>query len=795
MVPERRKSQSQQQLLKVHPDEGLSPPPAAQPPNPATETQPTTAIVDAPDVLGQNKEFLIEETTHAADSISKWWRVRRLHQRIQRKWTPDHLRRVRERERQRRVQGRLCEVFFYVIYLLFLNDAMLAPFSHASLFLFTTNIKHLFMHSTFVDTATNATLSFDDIRTPAHVHRWLQGPFHRTLFAELTNASSPAPTYSLLEYGQVLGQVTVGQLRVSRHDCTASNLPAKGVNNNQVEGADTFWCYGTSTGHFDKSVESTAPFGSGDNFVWDSDATVTTTRSMFFTSFTSRMTDMTYPAPAYRVAVASNDPSQASRVLASLKALSYVDAFTRAVFVDVNVLNAMLSSVLVLRFAFEFPPSGGVVATVESALAPYVDTSFNFKTNASFIVVCVFLAADLFLLLRATRKDGWLAYLRLDAWARLGVFVSFGIMWLLQSTAALDLPTTDSMASTTFRPYAFMQTVSTRVGAAICFFSYVRLILLFDFLPQVALIVQTITASVTTVTSLLFVFGLLVYAYASCFCLIFGSSVHGFSTVTQSYTSLLRSLVGDIDYAELRASSPAMAAFVFVCFTLVAVFIILHIVIAMVLDAYWTAKDSTEWEQVNVVTDVLSIVWLLGHQMVRGIASLFGLLGVLSHHHDETESNGGGSSRRKRRMDIRNLTAVQKLVAQPLLTTQTTLARLGHALTQKQLTQSSLRHQMTNLLGVNQQRSSRKDVKSPTRRRSLHPQAHKAGRQTSHDVDVVHDDTQIKVLQGMVLQLAHQNTKMQQTLDVVQAHLTELLDQRDGDDDHFADLRRRHRAV
>ncbi|ETV87909.1 hypothetical protein H257_01319 [Aphanomyces astaci] len=765
---------SAQQLYKVHPG--------------GAETIDDADSDMRNDFIADNKEFIQEETVNAAQAISKWWRIRKLHNRIKSKWTPEHLRKLREQQRQVRIQLRIREIALYIVYLLFLNDYVLGPYTDSSLYYFNANLKRLFMTASVKETQFNA------ISTIPQVHRWLQGPFFDALYSEKDPVTGD---YTILQYGQVVGGISIGQLRVLPQECT-SKLPPQAGNEK------LYWCYGTKSGHFDESVESKLPFGTGNgsNFQWNSiseDSNISDTRRAFFTSYTGA-TAAVYPAPAFRVVLPHSNADETKALLASIESNAYMDVQTRAVFVDLTIFNVMLSSVLVLRFAFEVPPSGGVVPTSDSVVAPYADTSFNFLTHYSMLAVALFFLLYFLLLLRATRKEGWPVYRRLETWVQVANSVAYIVMWLLRACAGLDFPNIHvaSTSPSNFRSYAFMYNVSMRLAAAVCFLSYVRLILFLDVLPHVNLIVKTVVLSVTQVSSFLFVFGLLVYAYATCYCVVFGSSVEVFSTVSHSYTSLLQSLVGDLDYAPMREASPGMAMLLVVAFTLVAVFVLAHILIAMIIDAYWASKESTQWEQVNLVVETLSYVWSIGMDLVHYVGRVCGVSFVLVEDSLDAQSTGHHEMLgplRPRRLDVQachghRLSAVQKLVVMPLAATHAKLEQLGHTLSQSQLVRSGvdgIRRGTNMVVARSNQITDRLNSFRDERGGSPSNNHQSARRFPSGNGGGMASDAQMKVLQGMIIQLAHQNTKIQQTLVMLQSQVTELREASKGDDDRRQD--------
>ncbi|ETW01046.1 hypothetical protein H310_06677 [Aphanomyces invadans] len=735
------------------------------------------------DFIATNTDFVHEETTNAAQTISKWWRVRKLHNRIKTKWTPEHLRKLKEQQRRVRIQLRIREIALYIVYLLFLNDYVLAQYSDSSLYYFNANLKRIFMTSSR-PTDSNAT-QFQAISTIPQVYQWLQGPFYEALYSEKDPVTGD---YTILQYGQVVGGISIGQLRVLPQECTSKLPPQAGSDK-------MYWCYGTKSGHFDESVESTVPFGAGNgsNFMWDSaseDSNISDTRRAFFSSYTGA-TSAVYPAPAFRVVLPHTDAIETKALLASIESNRYMDFQTRAVFVDLTVFNVMLSSVVVLRFAFEVPPSGGVVPTSDSVVAPYVDTSFNFLTHYSMVVVAVFFVLYFLLLLRATRKEGWPVYRRLETWVQIANSIAYAVMWLLRACAGLDFPNIH-IASTSpgnFRSYAFMYNISMRLAATVCFLSYVRLVLYLDLLPHVNLVVRTMALSVTQVSSFLFVFGLVVYAYATCYCVVFGSSVEGFSTVSRSYTALLQSLIGNLDYAPLEETSPVMAMLLFVAFTLVAVFVVAHIVIAMIIDAYWASKDSMQWDHVNLVGETLAYVWAIGTDLVNRIGHVCGVAFVMDDALDAAPHPDALAPLRPRRMDVKagghRLSAVQKLVVRPLAATHAKLEQLGHSLTQYQVVRTGvdgIRRGTNMVVAKSSQLTDRLNSFRDDTPTSFN-QSSKRFLNGGPGTNAAASDAQMKVLQGMIIQLAHQNTKIQQTLVMLQTQVSELMEGSKGDDD------------
>ncbi|EQC34098.1 hypothetical protein SDRG_08307 [Saprolegnia diclina VS20] len=719
------------------------------------------------DRLRHNKEFIEEETALAISAIVKWWRMRRLQARIKSKWSPEQLRELHETQRRKRVQARIRDILIYCVYLYIFCTATLLPYKDASPYYFARNLRGLFEDALFTVRGSATPMRFHEIRSTDHVHAWLQGPLLSGLYS---NSNANLNTGAVLGgTGQLVGAASIGTLRVNRQDCT-SVLPT-GVTTD----TSTYYCYGTTAaGLFSTDVESTSAFGSnnGSDFSYDHAVNVASCRTKFFSSIASEMSTASYPCPGFVQLLPQSSASIASLRVSNLQAYGYIDAATRAILVEINVANIMLRRLVVLRFLLEFPPSGGVLPSSSVQLAPYVNGSFDFETQWSIALLGLFYAYLIARLVYMGRREGWPAFRCLGPWVDAANILCYLVMWLLRMSMGLDIPSTllQSDAFSSFAPYATFNQLSDGFAAATAFLSFLRLILLLDIIPHVALIVHIFVASVAEVAGFFLAFGLLVYAYAAAFVLVFGSAAADFRTVPTAYASLLRSLVGDIDYAALSAANPVAAPLFLAAFTLTAVFVILTILIAIMQDAYWKGKEKTEWDRVSLVFETVSYVWSASNSMIRLLANWFGVRAALDA---KAKSHKPNAAAVVTAAPSTRLSMVQNMVLKPLLSTQETLTRVGSQLTKNQLIQSGVQ----SLKKGSSVMSSAKDhlvnqITSANLLSGMNP-----GGSSENHLTYAYgaaNDEQIKALQGMIVQLAHQNTKIQHTLGQLQAQLADL---------------------
>ncbi|OQS01621.1 hypothetical protein ACHHYP_00532 [Achlya hypogyna] len=715
---------------------------------------------DDDDRLGGNKEFIEEETAIAITSIVKWWRLRRLHARIKSKWSPEQLRELHEARRRKRVRRRIQELIVHSVFLYVFHTATLGPFHAASPYYFMTHIRELFTDTNFIANGSIVPMSFADIRSRSQVHSWLQGPLFSTLYGGNLNPITHRHTGGLLGTGQLVGGVSIGSLRVKRSACS-DRLPLPVTNDSSV-----YYCYGADNGQFTSATESTMPFGAGNgsDFSWSGGGIdVVECRNKFFSSINTASSTL-YPCPAFAHVLPQTDSAAALSTLRALETLAYIDDATRLLVVEANVANAMLERMLVLQFVLEFPPAGGVLPSTTARLAPYAGSTFDFATQWSVVATGIFYFYFVVRVVRVARHEGWPAFRQLGLWVDGANILAYLVMWLLRSTMGLDMPSTPIQGDTfaTFTPYATMFGLSEGFAAAAAFLSVVRFVLLLDILPQVSLVLHVIFAAFTEISGFLVTFGLLVYAYALAFTLVFGSAVGSFSTVTKSYGALLRSLTGDVDYAGLYAANPTAAPLFFASFTLVSVFILLTIVIAMMQDAYWRGKQKTKWDSINLVYETFTYLWSATNAMVNTLA---GWCGVRAH----LKPVPGLKSPE---VQPTRLSRVQSLVLKPLLSTQETLNRVGAQFSQSPFVQTGVQ---TLKKGSTALGSAKDHLVGQLNAGAF------SGGASRGPIGGAASDEQIKALQGMIVQLAHQNTKIQHTLGVLQAQLADLRGDRTGD--------------
>ena len=123
------------------------------------------------------------------------------------------------------------------------------------------------------------------------------------------------------------------------------------------------------------------------------------------------------------------------------------------------------------------------------------------------------------------------------------------------------------------------------------------------------------------------------FGFAMAFYLAFGLHVAAYATVADSLLSMLQLVLGIVDYEELYRANRLLAPLLFVGFTLLVVFVVANLFLAIVTDAYMRANERRALsEHRNVPALLRGLLYkrvltpLTGKQMVddEGLSDVIG---------------------------------------------------------------------------------------------------------------------------------------------------------------------------
>jgi len=116
--------------------------------------------------------------------------------------------------------------------------------------------------------------------------------------------------------------------------------------------------------------------------------------------------------------------------------------------------------------------------------------------------------------------------------------------------------------------------------------TFVKLLKFVRVNPRLSVLTKTMAEAQTAIIGVLILFGFVLVAYAIAFCSLYGTNIAEFRDLWVSIESLLRMLVGNFDYPGLYAQNRALTGFFFWSFIILALFLLLNFMIAILGESF-----------------------------------------------------------------------------------------------------------------------------------------------------------------------------------------------------------------
>eukprot|EP00753_Platysulcus_tardus_P021768 PLAT9116.1.p1 GENE.PLAT9116.1~~PLAT9116.1.p1 ORF type:complete len:627 (+),score=343.74 PLAT9116.1:659-2539(+) len=307
-----------------------------------------------------------------------------------------------------------------------------------------------------------------------------------------------------------------------------------------------------------------------------------------------------YAPPSHYVVLPRQERNgTALAAIQQLREAQFLDASSGALFIDFALYNPELHVMLSTRLGFLIFTSGEVKPVAES----WLNRAYAYHRHSDYVrmalemIVMAFVAGytvyDLRIMLRSP-----LTYFRghrlLHIVNMTLFYVVFGLRLAVELTAPRYVADNDDFVHV--RGALMMAVLASDINALNAFLSWMKSFEYLGFIPTFAQLTQTLSRAAAGVTGFAVIFGLIMFASALSFLLTFGAGLNGFRNLSTSFFSLLRALLGDFEFEELRAQNRFLGPLFFAAFMLLAVFVLLNVFIAIVSDAYAQTKLKLELE-------------------------------------------------------------------------------------------------------------------------------------------------------------------------------------------------------
>jgi hypothetical protein len=306
-----------------------------------------------------------------------------------------------------------------------------------------------------------------------------------------------------------------------------------------------------------------------------------------------------YVVPLFRAANAT------LATLQSLNANSFLDVASRALFVDLTVYNGNINLFMVVRLLFEFPPSGGVLASANWAsvkLLRYVTTG-DFVIAAFEVIFFMFIVYFTFEEIIEIRilgvryfKSVW-NWLDLINIALAIVTIGFNLYRLQEVNNLLSGLIANQNAYANFTMLGFWQTQMDYVAAVNLFFVWIKIFKYMSFNKTMTQLSRTLSESSKDLFGFAVLFFLVFFAYAQLGYLLFGTVLHAFSTFGNSCFTLFLIILGEFDFTSIESANRILGPIFFTTYVFFVFFVLFNMFIAIINEAYMIVKERIKTEE------------------------------------------------------------------------------------------------------------------------------------------------------------------------------------------------------
>jgi len=483
------------------------------------------------------------------------------------------------------IKTTLRELIIYVIFVILL---CIVTFGMASANMFyLTNL----MNNLFINSQPNPSIvMFTTMASQPDLWSFmLQGALLSTLYP---NTWYNNQNFTPSEFGYVnnenrlLGAARLRQLRVRNNSCVIPDNFAGLIDS----------CYDA----YSSSSEDKQPFGlkNGSAWTYEQDPALVSLGSGYSGLVSS------YGNGGY-MQILPNSFSEATQVVTDLMNNLWLDRGTRAVFIDFTMYNANINLFCVMRLVVEFPAAGGIVHSYNIRTVKLI----RYVTPGDFFVLACEVFVVLFLIYYTIEeiieiRKHRLRYLK-SFWNILDLVMLiiayccmvFNIYRTASVNNTLDKLLKDPDTYPDFTSLSYWQIVFNSSLALLVFCAWVKIFKYISFNKTMTQLSTTLSKCGKDLTGFAIMFFIFFLAFTQLGYLLFGSQVQDYSTMTQAFFSLFRTILGDFNFPELQQASSILGPMFFITYVFFVFFILLNMFLAIINDTYGEVKQDLAEQQ------------------------------------------------------------------------------------------------------------------------------------------------------------------------------------------------------
>ncbi|TRY95089.1 hypothetical protein DNTS_004183 [Danionella cerebrum] len=311
---------------------------------------------------------------------------------------------------------------------------------------------------------------------------------------------------------------------------------------------------------------------------------------------------------------------------------TWLDEYTRAIFVEFTVYNANVNLFCIITLMLENSAGAFIFRSVLQNVRLYQSTGgFQSFLMASQVFYFLFILYYMFVQAKLLKRQKW-AYFRnkwnlLDlaiiilSWSSLSVFIKKTV----QGNKDVENYHKHKDQFPSFHDSAVMDTTLGYLMAFLVLLSCLKLWHLLRLNPKLNLITSSLQRAWSDMSSFVFVLFIILIAYSITCNLIFGWKLSSYKTLPDAFRSIFSLQMGIFNYDEVMDTDPELGAIIISTCVIFITFVILTLFVSVILQGFSEERNNHQPSEEEEIVNLL-------------LAKILGFFGMKTRKHSNKEA-------------------------------------------------------------------------------------------------------------------------------------------------------------
>ncbi|XP_074648069.1 polycystin-1-like protein 2 isoform X2 [Tubulanus polymorphus] len=321
----------------------------------------------------------------------------------------------------------------------------------------------------------------------------------------------------------------------------------------------------------------------------------------------------TYSGGGY-VADLGTTADQAYSNIQTLYDNSWIDRYTRAVFVEFVLINPNTNLYTTSAVIFEFISVGGIVPRpmFHTLRLGMVTGPSLYAVVALQILVAIFMIyymVNEIKVMCKIKRPYFKEYFNILELLLVIFYIVVIVLYFVRFAASKIITNQvnkNKHRYVNFQYIVLMEETYTYICAFVAFFSTIKILKLLRFNKKVSMLSSVIRNSVKPIFNFLIMFSIVFFAFVQLALLLFSADLSGFKSTVRTMETLFVMLLNKFDYKSFEKGSPVFGPVFFFFFTVLVTFVLMNFFISVIMESYYVVKQdllkqSNEYEIVDYI--------------------------------------------------------------------------------------------------------------------------------------------------------------------------------------------------